>query len=142
MCVCILPRWMLALDPTDPATIRMHKAGLKVAGPITVPGAWQNQGFGEETATMKHQWMGGESLDWVFVLAYRHQLLALSRPFFFPFFFLSFFLLLFPVSLSWVSSLLVSLMLSTSWDVRDVPASTPILSERYRWNTAIYLAPC
>jgi len=41
------------LDPTDPTVVKMKGAGLKVSGPVMVPGAWQAQGFGEETATMK-----------------------------------------------------------------------------------------
>ena len=47
--------WQLALDPSDPATARMNSAGARTAGPITVPGAWQGQGFGEPTTTMFHQ---------------------------------------------------------------------------------------
>ena len=50
--------WSLTLDPLDPATKRMVTAGLKTSGPIAVPGAWQAQGFGEDTATMHHQYMG------------------------------------------------------------------------------------
>ena len=39
--------WQLTLDPQDAATVRMKANGSKVAGPVTVPGAWNAQGFGE-----------------------------------------------------------------------------------------------
>jgi hypothetical protein len=50
--------WSLTLHSADPATRRIAAAGGKVSGPITVPGAWQAQGFGEETTQMKHQYIG------------------------------------------------------------------------------------
>ena len=50
--------WQLELDPTDPVTIRLKAAGNKTKGPVSVPGAWQTQGFGEETAALKNQYIG------------------------------------------------------------------------------------
>ena len=50
--------WQFALDPADPATVQMRAAGARTAGTITVPGAWQGQGYGEETTTMYHQYIG------------------------------------------------------------------------------------
>ena len=50
--------WHLTLDPADPATVRIKLQNGKTAGPVTVPGAWENQGFGEATTTMKHQYIG------------------------------------------------------------------------------------
>ena len=51
-------QWTLTLDEQDAATKRMAAAGNKTSGPITVPGAWQAQGFGEETEREWHQYMG------------------------------------------------------------------------------------
>ena len=51
-------QWTLTLDEDDAATKRMAAAGNKTSGPITVPGAWQAQGFGEETERAWHQYMG------------------------------------------------------------------------------------
>jgi hypothetical protein len=50
--------WTLTLDPADPATARIKAAGGKTSGPIVVPGAWEAQGFGEDTPTMKNQYIG------------------------------------------------------------------------------------
>lgn len=50
--------WQFSLDPANPATQRLTSAGHAVSGEIRVPGAWQGQGYGEETATMKHQYEG------------------------------------------------------------------------------------
>lgn len=50
--------WTLTLDPADPATARIKASGGKTTGPIVVPGAWEAQGFGEETTTMKNQFIG------------------------------------------------------------------------------------
>jgi len=50
--------WDFALDQKNPATHRISAAGGKVSGKIEVPGAWQAQGYGEETVALKHQWMG------------------------------------------------------------------------------------
>lgn len=50
--------WTLTLDPGNPATARLRAAGRKTNGPITVPGAWEAQGFGEETTQMEHQYIG------------------------------------------------------------------------------------
>lgn len=50
--------WAFALDPSNPTTRKLVKSGGKVEGSIQVPGAWQVQGYGEETATLKHQYIG------------------------------------------------------------------------------------
>ena len=50
--------WHLELDPSDAATKRIAAAGNKTSGPIVVPAAWQAQGFGEETHTMRFQYIG------------------------------------------------------------------------------------
>jgi beta-galactosidase/beta-glucuronidase len=50
--------WLLELNPADPAVLRMKAAGNKTKGPISVPGAWQAQGFGEETVALKNQYIG------------------------------------------------------------------------------------
>eukprot|EP01043_Picozoa_sp_COSAG02_P000941 COSAG02_NODE_19_length_53976_cov_37.338512_23_plen_294_part_00 len=50
--------WTLTLDAADPATRRIKAAGNKTTGPIVVPGAWEAQGFGEETPTMNNQYIG------------------------------------------------------------------------------------
>ena len=63
----------------------MAAAGLKTSGPIAVPGAWQQQGFGEETSTMRHQFIGvGEysrsvSLPQNFTTASRSLWLVVER---------------------------------------------------------------
>ena len=55
--------WTLTLDTDDSATKRIAAAGGKTTGPITVPGAWQAQGFGEETEREWHQYMGVASYE-------------------------------------------------------------------------------
>jgi beta-galactosidase/beta-glucuronidase len=50
--------WTLTLDPANPATQRIKAAKGKVAGAVELPGAWEAQGFGEETTTMQHQYIG------------------------------------------------------------------------------------
>ena len=50
--------WHMQLDPSDPKVATMAANGSKVAGPISVPGAWCAQGFGEETAQLHSQYSG------------------------------------------------------------------------------------
>jgi beta-galactosidase len=50
--------WHLSLDPANPATKRIAAAGNKTDGAVTVPGAWQAQGFGEDIERMRHQYIG------------------------------------------------------------------------------------
>ena len=50
--------WTLELDPTDSNVRRMAANGFKVKGPVSVPGAWCAQGFGEETAALHSQYFG------------------------------------------------------------------------------------
>jgi beta-galactosidase/beta-glucuronidase len=50
--------WILTLDPSHPTTRRLAARGAKTSGGITVPGAWEAQGFGDETVQMKHQYIG------------------------------------------------------------------------------------
>jgi beta-galactosidase/beta-glucuronidase len=57
------PQWTLTLDKDDAATKRIAAAGNKTTGPITVPGAWQAQGFGEETEREWHQYVGMASYE-------------------------------------------------------------------------------
>eukprot|EP01048_Picozoa_sp_COSAG05_P011543 COSAG05_NODE_1094_length_5906_cov_299.271569_3_plen_328_part_00 len=56
-------QWTLTLDKDDAATKRIVAAGKKIRGPITVPGAWQAQGFGEETEREWHQYVGMASYE-------------------------------------------------------------------------------
>eukprot|EP00933_Yihiella_yeosuensis_P027954 TRINITY_DN21763_c2_g1_i1.p1 TRINITY_DN21763_c2_g1~~TRINITY_DN21763_c2_g1_i1.p1 ORF type:complete len:1007 (-),score=161.73 TRINITY_DN21763_c2_g1_i1:231-3251(-) len=51
-------QWDFTLDPSNPATKRLAAAKKKVSGGITVPGAWEAQGFGEDTDRMRHQYRG------------------------------------------------------------------------------------
>eukprot|EP01052_Picozoa_sp_SAG31_P001085 SAG31_NODE_35_length_31836_cov_10.841352_4_plen_1036_part_00 len=62
--------WTLQLDPSDPTVQKMVQDNcsactgctscttLKVGGPVSVPGAWAAQGFGQETAALKTQYFG------------------------------------------------------------------------------------
>ena len=50
--------WHLALDPTDEKVQKMAATGSKTHGPVSVPGAWAAQGFGEETAALRSQYFG------------------------------------------------------------------------------------
>ena len=46
--------WTFALDPDDRVTKLLTTAGKKTNGTIAVPGAWQAQGYGQDTFTMHH----------------------------------------------------------------------------------------
>ena len=50
--------WHLQLDPSDPKVAKMAANGSKVAGPVSIPGAWCAQGFGQETAQLHSQYSG------------------------------------------------------------------------------------
>jgi hypothetical protein len=50
--------WQLQLDPSDAKVATMATNGSKVAGPVSVPGAWCAQGFGQETAQLHSQYSG------------------------------------------------------------------------------------
>jgi beta-galactosidase/beta-glucuronidase len=56
-------QWTLTLDKNDPATKRIAAAGNRTTGSVVVPGAWQAQGFGEETEREWHQYMGVASYE-------------------------------------------------------------------------------
>ena len=46
--------WNFALDPDNRVTKLLVAGGKKTNGTIVVPGAWQAQGYGQETFTMHH----------------------------------------------------------------------------------------
>ncbi|MDB6168507.1 MAG: glycoside hydrolase family 2 sugar binding protein [Verrucomicrobia bacterium] len=51
--------WSFQLDPENVGEKEQwYAAGKKLAGSITVPGAWEAQGYGEETAKMRHNFIG------------------------------------------------------------------------------------
>lgn len=50
--------WFLELDGNNPQTLTAKEQGGKVAGPVRVPGSWQQSGFGAETPVMYNQYVG------------------------------------------------------------------------------------
>ena len=61
-------RLTLSLDGTWhftmlPSSASPQQLGSKTSGDIVVPGAWQAQGYGESTATMRHQYIGAAAYE-------------------------------------------------------------------------------